>query len=115
MVIGQTEDLSKHGLKACFNAPLPEAELVTLALDGGRDLHELRLSGRPVWRQEPGDGGASGSYRYGFEFSHLTPALRLAVDELLGKIGASNGASRKGATPASAHVKVSATRPSLKQ
>ncbi len=96
MVIGQTEDLSKHGLKACFTAPLPDADLVTLAVDGGSEIHELRLSGRPMWRQDPTEPASSGLYRYGFEFSQLTPALRLAVDELLGKLSAQGASSRRG-------------------
>ncbi len=113
--MGQTEDLSKHGLKACFTAPLPEADVVTLAVDGGSEIHELRLSGRPMWRQDPRDGLSGGLYRYGFEFSQLTPALRLAVDELLGKLNVQSASSRRGAPAATPRVKVSATRPSLKQ
>jgi len=113
MVVGQTEDLSKHGLKACFSAPLPETDLVTLALDGGSGIRELRLSGRPIWQQKSAETPTPGHYRYGFEFSHLTPAMRLAVEELLGKIGRHGEGARRGPTQ-STHVRA-ATRTPLKQ
>ncbi len=110
MVTGQTEDLGKHGLKACFTGPLPESESVTLALEGGRGLRELRLSGRPVWEQAPREASGPRTYRYGFEFTHLTPALRLAVDELLVQMSSSAEASR-GRSQAAASVETGTRAP----
>lgn len=81
MLLGQTEDIGRSGLRAYFGSPLPADRPVIIAIACGDLDASTNLKATPVWYEALGVDPQW--HRYGFRFTDLDPEMRRYLGALL--------------------------------
>ena len=81
MLLGQTEDIARLGLRAYFDSPLPADGPITVAIACGELNASTNLKATPVWHEALG--ADPQWHRYGFRFTNLDPEMRRYLGALL--------------------------------
>jgi CheY-like chemotaxis protein len=81
MLLGQTEDIGRLGLRAYFDSPLPADRPIIAAIACGDLDASTNLKATLVWYETLG--AEPQWHRYGFRFADLDPGMRRYVGALL--------------------------------